>query len=80
MKTSEHTEETQTTEPDAALTVRLSAGTMRQLEETADSLGVSAEQLARFAIADMLNGPSETFKKTAELVLEENAELYRRLA
>ncbi|MGI8587890.1 MAG: DNA-binding protein [Chloroflexia bacterium] len=80
MKTSERTEETQASEPETALTVHLSAGTMRQLEETADALGVSAEQLARFAIADMLDGPDDDFKKVADYVFEKNAELYRRLA
>jgi hypothetical protein len=45
-----------------------------------DDSGLSPEDLARAAIADLLATPGEEFRAAAERVLRKNEELYRRLA
>lgn len=50
-----------------------------QLEAEASRLGVSAEELARAAIADLLAAPDATFQDAAARILAKNHELYRRL-
>ena len=53
---------------------------MESLRERAKSLGISAEQLASAAVADLVAQPADEFRRVAAVVLEKNAELYRRLA
>ena len=52
----------------------------KALREIASKLGVSVDQLAKAAVADMLNKPESEFIASAEYVLKKNEELYRRLA
>ena len=50
------------------------------LRKRADSLGVAPEDLARAAIADLLAKQDGDFESALRHVLDENEELYRRLA
>ena len=63
-----------------SLTVRLSDSQAEQLASEAKRLGVSAEELLRAAVLDLLEARDEAFIAAARHVLEKNTELYRRLA
>jgi hypothetical protein len=62
------------------LAIDLSPSQADRLRERAKGLGLAPEDLARAAVADLLATPDDEFRATAELVLQKNAELYRRLA
>lgn len=62
------------------LPVELSEHQIEALRERAKSLGISPEQLASAAVADLVSHPADDFEKAAARVLSKNAELYRRLA
>ncbi len=51
-----------------------------QLEAEAKRLGVSADELARAAVTDLLAAPDAAFKEAAARIIVHNHELYRRLA
>jgi hypothetical protein len=51
-----------------------------QLENEARRLGVSVEDLARAAVADLLAAPDSAFQAASARILAQNLELYRRLA
>lgn len=50
------------------------------LGTAAESLDVQPEDLARAGVTDLLRQPDEDFERAAELVLQKNEELCRRLA
>ena len=50
------------------------------LENEAQRLGVSVEDLARAAMTDLLAAPDAAFQAAAKRILTQNLELYRRLA
>jgi antitoxin FitA len=52
----------------------------RRLQEVARRLNVSASELAKAAINDLLAKPDSDFERAAAHVLKKNAELYKRLA
>jgi hypothetical protein len=62
------------------LPVELTESQIESLRQRAKTLGISAEQLAAAAVADLVSQPAEDFGKAAAHVLSKNAELYRRLA
>jgi len=62
------------------LTIDLSPAQAERLRHEADRLGLTPEDFARAAIADLLAIPGDDFKAAAERVLRKNEELYRRLA
>jgi hypothetical protein len=62
------------------LTVDLSPAQAERLRREAERLGLTPEDLARAAIADLLATPGDEFTAAAERVLRKNEELYRRLA
>ena len=62
------------------LSIDLSPAQADRLRLEAERLGLTPEDLARAAIADLLATPGEDFKAAADRVLNKNAELYRRLA
>ena len=62
------------------LSVELSAAQGERLRLEAERLGLTAEDLARAAISDLLASTGDDFKAAAERVLKKNEELYRRLA
>ncbi len=51
-----------------------------KLRAEAERLGITPEQLAYVAVADLLATPDDAFRDAAERVLQKNEELYRRLA
>jgi hypothetical protein len=53
---------------------------LAQLQQMAQRVGVSPEELARAGLEDWLRQPREEFVRAARYVLQKNAELYRRLA
>jgi len=62
------------------LSIDLSPAQADRLRLEAERLGLTPEDLARAAIADLLATTGEDFKTAADRVLRQNAELYRRLA
>ncbi len=65
---------------EVTVTLTLSADQWRRIEETAAGYGVSTHDLLRIGLDDFLDGPDETFQQSVTYILQENAELYRRLA
>ncbi len=63
-----------------AITIPLSSDDLAKLREMADRHGITAEELARVSIEELLARPEEEFQRAADYVIEKNAELYRRLA
>ncbi len=61
------------------LAIDLLPAQAERLHERAKSLGLQPEELARAAVADLLTTPDDEFRAAAEVVLQKNAELYRRL-
>jgi post-segregation antitoxin (ccd killing protein) len=51
-----------------------------RLQERARELGVDVNELAKAAVNNLLSRPAEDFDRAAQLVLEKNQELYRRLS
>ena len=62
------------------LSIDLSPAQAERLRLEAERLGLTPEDLARAAIADLLATTGEDFRVAAERVLKKNEELYRRLA
>lgn len=62
------------------LSIDLSPAQADRLRLEAERLGLTPEDLARAAIADLLATTGEDFTTAADRVLKKNAELYRRLA
>jgi hypothetical protein len=62
------------------LSIDLSPAQAERLRHEAERLGLTPEDLARAAIADLLATPDDEFRSAAERVLKKNEELYRRLA
>jgi len=54
--------------------------TVTRLEDAAQKIGVSADDLLRMSVEEKLARLDESFQKAAEHVLSKNAELYKRLA
>lgn len=52
----------------------------KALEEAAERLGISLEELLRASVDETLQELDADFEKAAQHVLQKNAELYRRLA
>ena len=50
------------------------------LKEAAERMGLSVEELLRATVDDALQRLEADFEEAAEIVLQKNAELYRRLA
>jgi hypothetical protein len=62
------------------LSIDLSPAQADRLRLEAERLGLTPEDLAKAAIADLLATTAEDFKAAADRVLQKNAGLYRRLA
>jgi antitoxin FitA len=62
------------------LEVTLPEDVASRLQETAQKLGVSPEDLVRMSLEEKLARLDEGFLDAARYVLEKNAELYKRLA
>lgn len=64
----------------ATITIPLPDEALSKLQERADELGISPEELARAGIEDLLSRPEDAFQQAIDYLLNKNAELYRRLA
>ena len=62
------------------LELNLPEPTVAKLQEAADRLSVSPEELAILSLAEKLTQLDAQFKDAADYVLDKNAELYQRLA
>jgi hypothetical protein len=62
------------------LSIDLSPAQAERLRGEAERLGLTAEDLARAAIVDLLASTGDDFATAAERILKKNEELYRRLA
>jgi predicted transcriptional regulator len=62
------------------LELRLSEQTASKLQEAAERLCVSPEQLSILSIEERLAQIEKEFRRSAEYVIQKNAELYRRLS
>ncbi len=62
------------------LSIDLSPAQAERLRLEAERLGLTPEDLAKAAVADLLASAAEDFKTAAAPVLKKNEELYRRLA
>ena len=62
------------------LSIDLSVAQAERLRAEAKRLGLTPEELARAAVADLLANAGGDFEAAAERVLKKNEELYRRLA
>ena len=60
--------------------VELTPAQEQRLKTEAQRLGLSAEDLARLAIEDLLDRPEPDFEEAAQHVLRKNRELYDRLS
>ena len=63
-----------------SVTVQLSDAQAERLAREAKRLGVSAEDLVRAAVVDLLEGRDEAFQTAARHVVGKNTDLYKRLA
>ena len=62
------------------LTIEIDELKLAQLRQRASELGLSTGELVLKTIDDLLNIPEEEFISLVQDILQENAELYRRLA
>ena len=62
------------------ITIPLPDDSLQKLHEIASRLKITAEELVRVSIDELLTRPEEAFLQAVDHVLGKNAELYRRLA
>ena len=62
-----------------AITINISEHQLQKLQELAQKLGISTEELLSASVEDLLNHPKSDFTEAANYVMQKNAELYRRL-
>ncbi len=63
-----------------SIPIELSKERAQRLKEMALKLGLSAEDLARVSVEDLLTEPDEQFQEIVQYMLKKNSELYKRLA
>jgi hypothetical protein len=64
----------------AELTIAIDELTLAQLHERASLMGLSPRELVLKTVKDFLTIPEDEFLTLVQEILEEHAELYRRLA
>ena len=62
------------------LELQLPEPTASKLREAAERLSVSPEQLSTLSIEEKLAQLKDEFRRSADYVLQKNADLYRRLS
>ncbi len=62
------------------LAIELPPAQAEKLRDEATRLGLAPEELARAAVADLLDTPDAEFRAATTRILNKNQELYRRLA
>ncbi|MEH1790132.1 DNA-binding protein [Nostoc sp.] len=63
-----------------SITIQVPDERLLKLQETANNLGVSIEELVLMGIEEILDKPNASFKGAMNYVLKKNTELYKRLA
>jgi len=64
----------------STLIISLTEDRLQKLEAIAQRYGIAPEELVRASIEELIARPEEDFRRALGLVLDKNAELYRRLA
>jgi predicted transcriptional regulator len=64
----------------ASITINISDEQLQRLQQLAQEIDTSPEDLLCANIEDWLTCPNKEFAQAADYVLKKNAELYRRLA
>jgi hypothetical protein len=62
------------------ISIPLSDERLLEFKELASAANIAPEELLRRSVEEWLSRPREDFARAAKRVLEQNAELYRRLA
>lgn len=62
------------------ITIKIPDEHLLKLQETANNLGISIEELVLMGVEEVLNKPNASFKGAMDYVLKKNTELYKRLA
>ncbi len=61
----------------STITISLADDQLAKLQEKADRIGVSPEELARVSIEDLLTRPDDAFERAVAYVLDKYAALYQ---
>lgn len=61
------------------LTINLPDDRMITLQERAEELGVTPEELVRVSVEELLSRPESNFQHALNYVLKKNTDLYKRL-
>ena len=64
----------------SSITIPIAADRLEQLQAVATRFGITAEELVRYSIEDILSQPDEALQAAVVYVLDKNADLYQRLA
>jgi hypothetical protein len=60
------------------ITIALSDERLAKLQEMANELGVTPEELVLVSLEELLSRPEDNFKQAVTYILKKNRELYRR--
>ncbi|QLE44244.1 DNA-binding protein [Nostoc sp. C052] len=63
-----------------SITMQVPDERLLKLQETANNLGISIEELVLIGIEEILDKPNASFKGAMNYVLKKNTEFYKRLA
>jgi antitoxin FitA len=63
-----------------SITISLSDEDWAKLQEKANGVGISVEELVRTSVEELITRPDSAFEQAADYVLKKNAELYERLS
>ncbi|MDB9540951.1 DNA-binding protein [Anabaenopsis arnoldii] len=63
----------------ATITINISEEQLQKLQELAQQLNISTEQLLSASLEDLLNRRQGEFTQAANYVTQKNAQLYQRL-
>lgn len=62
------------------ITITIQDKHLQKLQDSADRLGVSLENLLLMSVEELINQQEQTFQTATDYVLKKNVELYQRLA
>lgn len=62
------------------ITITIQDEHLQKLQDSADRLGVSLENLLLMSVEELINQQEQTFQTATDYVLKKNVELYQRLA
>jgi hypothetical protein len=62
-----------------SITLDIPEERLTRLQERAESLGITLEELVRLSIDELLGRPTHEVQQAIEYVVRKNAELYQRL-